>query len=74
MDDKFVMGLIGVLILLIVVTTSLLNSYDRRIEKLEMRNLWLEMQVGTNKLLIKQTQRMVIPNEIALKEVVKNGN
>lgn len=65
--DKFVIGLIGILILLIVVTTCLLNSYDKRIEEVELRNLWLEMQIGTNKLLIKQTQRKLVPDEIALK-------
>jgi hypothetical protein len=55
-----------------VVTTSLLNSYDKRIEQLEMGNLWLEMQIGTNKLLIKETQRKMIPDKVALKEEI-NG-
>jgi hypothetical protein len=66
--DKFVAGLVAILILLTLVTTCLLNSYDRRIEKLEMRNLWLEMQLGTNKLLIKEMQRRVVPDRVALKE------
>jgi hypothetical protein len=70
--DKFVMGLIAVLALLTIVTTTLLDSYNKRIEILETDNLSLEMRIGTNKLLIKEMIRKFVPDEIALKEKI-NG-
>ena len=39
--------------------------------KLEYRIEILEMERTTNKLLLKMTQRLVVPNERALKEIIK---
>lgn len=47
------------------------NILEQRISRLETINSYLILEVATNRLLLKETQRMVIPNELALKEVVK---
>jgi hypothetical protein len=47
-----------------------INLIKSEIEDLKGRNVELQMQIGTNKLLLKQTQRLVIPNEIALAEKI----
>ena len=68
--DKFVEGLVVVLILFFAVIISITNSYNQRIKDLEMDNLHLRMQIGTNKMLIKQNQRLYVSDELALKEEI----
>ena len=40
---------------------------DDKVHDLKTDMVWLQMQIGTNKLLLKETQRMVVPREVALK-------
>ena len=47
-------------------TTVLHNKID----DLKMEMVWLQMQIGTNKLLLKETQRMVVPREVALRRQI----
>lgn len=68
--DKFVEGLVVVLILFFAVIIFITNSYNQRIKDLEMDNLHLRMQIGTNKMLIKQNQRLYVSDELALKEEI----
>ena len=48
-----------------------IGNLESRIEALEIMNIELRMLVGSNKLLQIQTQRLVVPNERALKERIK---
>jgi hypothetical protein len=68
--DKFVEGIVVVLILFMAIILFITNSYNQRIKDLEMDNLHLRMQIGTNKMLIKQNQRLYVSDELALKEEI----
>ena len=68
--DKFVEGLVVVLILFFAVIIFITNSYNQRIKDLEANNLQLRMQIGTNKLLIMDAQRKITPDKLALKEEI----
>ena len=47
-------------------TINTTNAVDERFENLESRIEVLEMEATTNKLLLKQTQRLLVPDEVAL--------
>ena len=47
-----------------------MGDLQTKIERLEAECIDLQLQIGTNKLLLKETQRMVVPREIALKREI----
>ena len=72
---KAILYIMSVL-MLIGAVVLVLQSRDIKylVEKsaiLEYRIEVLEMEAHTNKLLLKMTQRLVVPNERALKEIIK---
>jgi hypothetical protein len=60
------------LVILSIAFAVQLKRLENRVGDLETKNVYLNMRIGTNKLLLKETQRMVVPDERALKrEVLK---
>ncbi len=43
----------------------------KKVHQLQRETIYLDTQIGSNKLLLKETQRLVVPDELALKEVIK---
>jgi hypothetical protein len=66
----------GLLLAIIAVAVHMYRLEKRvdglhtRVESLETDTLYLNMQIGTTKLLLKETQRMVVPREVALKRQI----
>lgn len=75
MTETTINGLckVSILIILGAIIGLFIINHDQwgYITKLESRIEVLEMEAYTNKLLLKQTQRLVVPNERALKEKIK---
>jgi len=69
---------IGIIVYLLYATISNLMDIrilgeklvllENKVNGLQSEVLYTRMEVGTNKLLLKETQRLVVPNEVALKE------
>ena len=52
---------------LVVYLDHRVDILETKTERLETEYIDLQLQIGTNKLLLKETQRMVVPREVALK-------
>ena len=70
--DKIERIIIFLTLGLVIIGSILIdNNQWGYIKKLEVRIETLEMEAKTNKLLLKQTQRLVVPDARALKEKIK---
>lgn len=70
--DKIERVIIFLTLGLVIIGSILIdNNQWGYIKKLEVRIEILEMEAKTNKLLLKQTQRLVVPDARALKEKIK---
>jgi len=63
----FLVSVVALGITLAIPTHYVLNMGDR-LTRLEVKVKVLESQIETNKKLVKATQRMVVPDDTALKE------
>jgi len=69
--DRLLCVLTSICVLFLACYIFVICHRLEKVENLENRIEILEMEATTNKLLLKQTQRLVVPNERALKEKIR---